>query len=75
MHPRVERRIFDRLRRVERRKSSTSVGLVTDDSPFTVLIGGTTVEVSYLDSYTPTIFDKVLILHTRGDAVVLGKIA
>lgn len=55
------------------------VGEVVDDSPFTVSIdGGTAAETMRLDTWTPTIGDRVLVVvnaETRARLYVLGKIA
>jgi len=55
-------------------------GKVTDQSGgyITVLISGSTTPVTnirYLDSYTPTVDDIVVLVVNRGDIFALGKLA
>ena len=72
----VNRRIFDRLKRLKREKLSRNIGLVTDDSPFTVEIAGVEhVGLQKLGTYTPTIGDRVWISRADGDLLVHGDIA
>lgn len=71
----IFRRIFDNLKRLNRQKLSRSIGLVTDDSPLTVEIGGEElVGLSRLDGYSPTIGDRVWVSRSHGDMVVHDKI-
>jgi hypothetical protein len=55
------------------------VGVVTDDSPLSVAIGGTAAANAWIDvrrvsSYTPTPGDVVVVLVRGNDAVVVGEI-
>ena len=57
-----------------RAKTFARIGIVVGTSPLTVGIAGGTVEVTKLESYTPTAGDRVLLLSTGGDLVALGAI-
>lgn len=70
----IFRRIFDRLRRLNREKLSRSIGLVTDDSPLTVEIGGEEIVGIEKINYSPTIGDRVWVSRSHGDMVVHGEI-
>ena len=51
------------------------VGTVSNDSPIEVTIAGAdALSAAYLDSYTPTIDDVVLILQSKSDLIILGQI-
>lgn len=72
---RVNRRIFDWLKRLDRDKLSRSIGVVTDDSPLTVLIGDASYPgVAKLASYTPVVLDVVYVVRSGRDLTVLGKV-
>lgn len=75
MDARVLRTIFDRLRRVERTAVKRSIGLVTDDSPLTVEIGGVEqTNLTKIDTYLPAPGDRVIVLCSGRDRTVLGRI-
>lgn len=62
-------------REVASPSTNARVGTVTTISPFTVGVGGGTVQVAKLDSYLPTVGDRVLLLSSGGDLVCLGSIS
>lgn len=75
MHQQSERRILDWLKRLDRKKVGWSIGMVFDDSPFTVTIEGENIAgLSRLASYSPTTGDKVLIVRLGHDYVVVGEL-
>ncbi len=75
MSDRTNRTIFDRIKRAEANKVSRSIGLVADDSPFTVTIAGVDhTGLSKLDSYSPTTGDRVYVLRSGRDLTVLGEV-
>lgn len=75
MDQRSERRILDWLKRLDRTRVTWSIGLVTDDSPFTVAVEGEPVEgLTKLASYSPTVNDQVLILRRGHDSIVVGDL-
>ena len=53
--------------------------IISDDTgTVTITVAGSTVEISgvrYLDSYTPTAMDTVVLLTDGLDVLVLGKVA
>jgi len=61
-------------------RTSFHFGKVTDEAGgyITVLIAGSDTSVTnirYLDSYTPTVDDIVVLVVNRGDIFALGKLA
>lgn len=70
-----ERRIFDWLKRLDRRAITRSIGVVTNTSPLTVEMGGEEITpISKLGGYSPTLGDRVWVSHSGSDAVVHDKI-
>jgi hypothetical protein len=74
MDPRLVRRLLDRG--PADRTVRSQIGIVTDDSPLTVTLGGDSVECLKLDSYTPTATDRVYVLRSGQDPpLVIGAIS
>lgn len=78
MELRVEKRIFDLLGRLERRKLSRSIGKVdtTTDPPTNIvwIAGERHDDLPKLASYTYADGDRVYIVRSGGDLCVLGKV-
>ena len=77
---RTTRRILDQIKRLKRTALTRSIGVVTsdgtDNTAFTVEIGGQPHSgLARLDAYTPEIDDRVLVIRSGGDLLVVGKIA
>lgn len=75
MNDRTLRYVLDRIKRNERCSLTRAVGVVTDDDPLTVTIGG----ISYTDlpkfgSYVPAVDDPVYVLKAGEQWVVVGGI-
>ena len=75
VNDRTLRYVLDRIKRNERRSLTRAVGVVTDDDPLTVTIGG----ISYTDlpkfgSYVPAVDDPVYVLKAGEQWVVVGGI-
>lgn len=79
MDARTERNIIERLNKLERNAVTVRRGVLTDDVPLTVELGGSTVpyaDVKTLASWTPNIGDDVLVLRWGKDLIVLpGEIS
>lgn len=75
MDDRTQRRILDWLKRLDQRKLSRSIGMVTDTSPLTVEIAGSEIAgVSKLASYTPSVGHRVYVIRSGRDLTVLGQV-
>lgn len=75
MQRRDERRLRDEQRTLAKTRLSQSVGVVTDDSPFTVRIEGEEhLGLKRLASYTPATNDVVLVIRSGKTWTVLGEI-
>lgn len=68
----------DRLQRIEQRGARLRIGVVTDDSPLTVALGGVDADGYYTDVKTIATGlaadDKVAVLMAGNDLLVLGVV-
>lgn len=72
---RLAKRILDRLKDVEDRALTRSIGEVTDTSPLTVTIGGVDhTDLKKLSSYTPSVGHIVWVSRSGKDLLVHGEI-
>lgn len=68
--------IARRLDALERSQPRLRLGVVTDDSPLTITLGGSDTEFADVKSLTtPSVSDTVAVLVVQGDLLVLGTIA
>lgn len=78
---RLWRRVFDWLKRLDRRKLERTIAEVTATSPLTIRVGGATNGQTYagvakLASYTtPTIGHRVYVIKSGRDYTVIGQIS
>lgn len=74
MDDRTLEEIMDRLDRLEREKAGVRIGLVTDDSPLAVALGGSDIaytDVKTVGTWTPMVGQQVAVLRWGQDLLVL----